>query len=437
VTPDSFELAARWSSTPAPEARDVAELRLRAAGETLTRVSDFDLKEERDFVRGSAVSLALWLADNFWRLRYESLPDLHAPSTNWRLRHEMTSAAGGTLWPPVMIQSTGERVLLAPVFSRPVDIGTIRYVLPGMVTVTGSAFVKGLDDFFDQVVETCTRAVDGLPLQELVATLRAERADPDIASWRRIEARLGYDPDTVPTEVMRTLGELEPHVGEAALEEAAAATPGRDAGHYLASAVEAARESEILVDLGIARQVAVNHLKPPLATPPWQLGRKAALRIREVAGLGDKPVRAQAFADLLQATREDLRQRRGTARSLPYSARLRQRGERQRIALQSANLRDRRFELSCALADEIWAQSDFGVISRAKTDRQKFQRAFAQNLLVPFSDLANRIDLANPTELQIEQAAVHYHVHPNAIRRLLILEGALPEETFEERLEAA
>jgi hypothetical protein len=436
VTPDSFELTARWPSPPKSEARDVAELRLQAAGETLTRVSDFDRKEERDFVRGSAVSLAFWLADNFWRLRYESLPDGYAPSTNWRLRHEMTSAAGGTLWPPVMIHSTGERVLLAPVFSRPVDIGAIRYVLPGMVTVSGSAFVKGLDSFFDQVVGTCAQAIDGAALEELIQTLRTEHADHDLASWRRIEARLGYDPDTAPVELMRTLGKLERQVGEAALDEAAAATPGPNAANYLASAVEAARESEIVVDLGIARQIVANDPEPPLAVPPWQLGREAALRVREVTGLGDRPMRGRAFSELLQVTSENLR-RRGTAHGLPYSARLRERGERQRIALQSANPRDRRFELSCALADEIWAQSDFGVISKAKTDRQKFQRAFAQNLLVPFSDLAARIELANPTELQIQRAAVHYHVHPKVIRRLLILEGVLPEETFEERLEAA
>lgn len=436
MTPDSFVLTARWPSLPKSKARDVAELRLQAAGEMLTRVSDFDRKEERDFVRGSAVSLAFWLADNFWRLRYESLPDGYAPSTNWRLRHEMTSAAGGTLWPPVMIHSTGERVLLAPVFARPVDIGAIRYVLPGMVTVSGSAFVEGLDSFFDQVVGACAQAVDGTALEELIQTLRTERADDDLVSWRRIEARLGYDPDTAPVELMRTLDKLERQVGESALDEAAAATPGCNAANYLASAVEAARGSEIVVDLGIARQIVINDPEPPLAVPPWQLGRKLALRVREVAGLGDRPVRARAFSELLQVTSEDLR-RRGTAHGLPYSARLRQHGERQRIALQSANQRDRRFELSCALADEIWAQSDFGVISKAKTDRQKFQRAFAQNLLVPFSDLAARIELANPTEQQIQEAAVRYHVHPKVIRRLLILEGVLPEETFEERLEAA
>lgn len=431
---DAFDLTASWPSPVRPGTRDVAELGLRAAGETLTRVSDFDRKEERDFVRGSAVSLALWLADNFWRLRYESLPNGYAPSADWRLRHEMTSAAGGTLWPPIMIHSTGDRVLLAPVFARPVDIGAIRYVLPGIVTVSGQAFTEGLGRFFDRVIGDCARAVDGPALRELVETLGAERADPDLASWRRIEARLGYDPDKAPDELMSALGRLERLVGEAALDEAAAATPGRDADRHLARAVEAAKESGIVVDLGVVREAALRQSIPE--APPWELGREAARRIRRATGVDDRPVRTRAFSDLLQVSRDDLR-RRGTARGLPYAARLRAGGERHRIALQSADLRDRRFELSCALADEIWARSDFGVISKAKTDRQKFQRAFAQNLLVPFSGLSERIDLSNPTETDIQQAAAFYHVHPNVIRRLLILEGVIPKETFEERLEAA
>ena len=432
----SFELSANWTSAPEPAARDVAELRLSVDDEMLTRVSDFGRKEERDFVRGSAVSLAFWLADNFWRLRYESLPDSQAPSTNWRLRHEITSAAGGTMWPPIMIHSTGERVLFAPAFARPVDIGDFRYVLPPITTVAGSVFVDGLDRFFDQVLQTCACALDGDVLKELVETLRAERSTPDQAAWRRIEARLGYDPDTVPQEVMQSLANLEGAVGEAALEEAAAATPGRDAGTYLASAIEAAKTSGVVVDFGIARQVADSDFKSRSTALPWQSGRNAAQRIREIAGFEDRPVRAKAFSELLEATSKTLHGG-GTARNLPYSARLRERGERQRIALQSADQRDRRFELSCALGDQIWAQSNFGLVSKAKTDRQKFQRAFAQNLLVPFSGLEKWIDPANPTELQIKAAAKHYHVHENVIRRLIILEKVIPDETFEQRLEAA
>ena len=432
---DSFALTARWPSPPLPDVRDVAELRLRAAGQMLTRVSDFDRKEERDFTRGSAVSLAFWFADNFWRLRYESLPNGSAPSINWRLRHEMTSAAGGTLWPPIMIHSTGDRVLLAPVFARPVDIGSIRYVLPDIVTIAGSTFETGLETFFSQVIEYCAQATDGPALRELVETIRTESADPEWLSWRRIEARLGYDPDTVPNELMRQLGRLEDEVGAAAVDEAAAAAPGRNASRYLAGAVEAAKGSEVVVDFEIAREAAVD-LRSLSGALPWQLGREAARRIRDVAGVDNQPIRTQAFSELIKIPREGL-QRRSTARGLPYSARLREGGERHRIALQSADPRDRRFELSCALADEIWVQADFGIISKAKTDRQKFQRAFAQNLLVPFGGMEGRVDLSDPTETDIQSAAKYYHVHPNVIRRLLILEGVIPNETFEERLEAA
>lgn len=435
MSSDKLEFSARWPSPPRGGERDVAELRLDAAGETLTRVSDFNRGEERNYVRASAVSLALWLADNFWRLRYESLPDGYTPSVNWRLRHEMTSASGGTVWPPIMIQSTGERVLLGPAFGKVVEFGSVRYALPGVVTVSGSEFEQGVWRFFDQVVDNCSLSTDGPALEDLVASIKEEAADPAMLSWRRLEARLGFDPDTVPKGLMKGLALLAKQVGEAALDEAAAAAPGRDAGDVLAEVVQAARESEVVVDLSVARQVGSGLIRTG-EVPPWELGREAALRVRDLLGISHRPVLMKAFSDLLQVSSSDLK-RRGTARGLRYSARMRHRGERHRVALQSVYDRDRRFELSCALADAIWLESDFGVISKAKTDRQKFQRAFAQNFLVPFAGLQSRIDLSNLGQASIDEAAKFYHVNSNVIRRLLILERILPRETFEERLEAA
>ncbi len=435
MTQDAFTVRARWPDETPPGQRDVAALQIHAHGEPLTRITDFIRREDRDYVRGSAVALAFWLADNFWRLRYESLPNNFAPTADWRLRHEMTSAAGGTLWPPLMIHSTGPRILIAPVFARPVDIGAVRYISPSLTTVSGSEFVEGLDQFFKDVVLNCVRSPDGQSLCELVTALDQERADPDLAAWRRIEAKLGYDPDTVPEDLMAALSDLEPQVGDAALDEAVAAAPGRDAGRFLASAIEAARSSEVVIDLEIARSIALDHNEAS-TTPPWQMGRDAAQQVRQIAGLDDRAIRMQVLSDLLKTTRDNLK-KRGTGRALPYSCRLKRSDGRDAIALQTADARDRRFELSCALADEIWIQADFGVMSRAKTDRQKFQRAFAQNLLVPIQGLANRLDFSHLTEAGINEAAVHYHVHPNVIRRLLVLEEFLPDENFGESLEAA
>lgn len=432
---NEFHIAAEWSSLPERDQRDVAAIRISAGSAILTRVLDLERREEREAFRASAVSLAFWLGDNWWRLRHESLPNSGPPSVNWRLRHEMTSASGGSLWPPVMIHSTGDRILLAPVFGRSVEKGALRYLFDDLQVVSATDFEKGLDGFFDQVIGACSMAADGAALAALVKDLKAERQDPETAAWRRLEARLGYDPDTIPDMIMKVFGRLESFVGGDTLEEAAAAAPGSDSGEVLNRAVEAVKCSQIAVDFEIANDVSRSPMRDQVA-PPWRLGRDAAYRVRQAANLKDGPLRQNDFADLFRTSKEELT-KPGTARHLPYGVRSQAKNSRQKIALKSANVRDRRFELSCLLGDQVWAHSDFGISSSAKTDRQKFQRAFAQEFLAPYADVRRLIDESDPTPRQIETAATHFHVHANVIRRRLIIEGILPEETLEERLEAA
>ena len=132
---DNFTFDVRWGKPPVNGGRDVAEIGVIAGDEILTQLLDIDTNSQRDHFRASAVSLAFWLADNWWRLRYESL-DGNTPSTNWRLRHELCAASGGTLWPPIMIHSAGEHVQLTSAFARQVQTGSIRYLLPDLVSVT-------------------------------------------------------------------------------------------------------------------------------------------------------------------------------------------------------------------------------------------------------------------------------------------------------------
>lgn len=432
---DDFRVSAEWPKPPASGRSDVARIRITANGELLTRLIDVEEKEERDYVRASAVSLAFWLADNWWRLRYESLPDNSIPSINWRMRHELTSASGGTLWPPLMIHSTGERVLLAPVMGPRLDVGSVRYVIPDIQSISGASFEAGIDAFFERVVETCANALDGEALNELVKELRDERDHPDQASWRRVEARLGYDPGEAPKTVMRALGQLEDRLGQNAVEEAAAATRGGNAAELLKDGLQAARNSLLTIDLAVANDIDIR--QPGQAVPaPWRLGQESAEQVRDMLGIGLEPIPNRVFGALLGVSVENMKVP-GTARNLPYSTALPIRGDTAKVALKAADPRDRRFELSCALADRIWTRGGFGIISKAKTDRQKFQRAFAQHLLVPWEDLRARIALDERLEPQLELAAKRYHVHPNVIRRALILERLWPEQTVEERLEAA
>lgn len=431
----TFMLNATWPDAPAPGVRDVARISLHVENEVLTKLSDFERNEERDYVRGSAVSLGFWFADNWWRLRYESLADSSFPSVDWRLRHEMTSASGGTLWPPLMIHSTGDRILIAPATGRAVDIGALRYPWTGLRSIAAEAYELGLDAFFATVLDACAKATDGAALGTLLKELNQERRDPDTLAWRRLEAQLGFDPDTAPAELMTEMDILEGRVGNSALQEAALAVQGVAAPRALRQVLEAANDSGVVVNLGIAEEVSHKRIRDR-AAPPWELASEAAHQVRATAGLRDGPIPARAFRELFGTTAESL-MARGTARDLAYGGRVQAGRVSQKVALKSANQRDRRFELACVLGDRIWEESNFGIVSKAKTDRQKFQRAFAQNLLVPYADLRKHIDESGPTDRQIESAARHFYVNPNAIRRLLVLQGVASEPTIEERLEAA
>src|SRR5262249_15611580 len=108
-----------------------------------------------------------------------------------------------------------------------------------------------------------------------------------------------------------------------------------------------------------------------------------------------------------------------------------------RIALQS-KYRGQRFELARALGEAAWdSAAPFAPLSRAKTDRQKFQRAFAQSLLCPFDDLISYINTSNPTDRDINAAGKHFHVSENVVRTILVNKEVLPRERLEDRLEAA
>jgi hypothetical protein len=433
---EEFRIDGEWPIPPRAGERDVAHIRISAENTPLIRLVDLEAKEERDYVRSSAVSLALWLADNWWRLRYESLPNGSTPSPDWRLRHELTSVPGGALWPPIMIHSTGDRVLATHTFGKPLDVGSLRYFLRPVTSVSGAGYETGVDAFFNQVLEICSGAQDGKALGSVVSALRRERENLEFSAWRQLEARLGFDPGGAPDGLVQKLSTLETKVGEAGLDEAASAVPGSRSADFLEKSVEAAKNSEITADWEVTDNLPRDRIRVG-AAPPWKLAREAAYQVRQAASLHDGPIKGAPFADLFRAPEEELKKKPATARRLPYGIRLESNGRRQKLAVQSANFRDRRFELACALGDSVWVKSGFGVTSRAKTDRQKFQRAFAQNFLAPFADVKRHIDLVSPTSDQIEQAAKLFYVNPNVIRRLLMLEGVITDLTWDDQLESA
>jgi hypothetical protein len=423
---------------PEPGEPDLAEISILTDRSVLTRLVDTEAESVRNYVRASSVSLALWFADNWWRLRWEPIPDYQSIGADWRLRHELTSASGGTRWPPLMIYSVGPRIVIVPVPGSTAAPGPAEYLPAPLSLVSGEAFEQGVDDFFKLVVRTCRDAQDGEALDNLVNQLHDERISPTAAAWRRLEARLGYDPDAAPEGLIESFATFEERFGADAVEEAAAGRPGPDSAAALKTVVASSEASTLRVNLEDAVAAAGQAATPDPVRPIWETASDAAERLRRGFGLPGGPFLNKTLSHVLKVAWSEVTNATPTTQRLPYGARLRVDLHGDRIALRTRTGHDRRFELARVLGDAIWTRhSAFGVISRAKTDRQKFQRAFAQSLLCPFEDLARHITLSAPTESEIEAAARRYHVNETVVRTVLVNKRVLRPETLDQQLEAA
>lgn len=430
-----FEISA--ARPEGQKAGEIAEVSIRVGEEILTRIADLESQTTRDFFRASAVTLALWFADNWWRLRSEPIDDPTLPSADWRLRHELAAASGGTLWPPIMIYSGGERVTFAPSIGRRHTSGSLRYLDTRVRTITAQQFELGVDEFFNVVLDGFASEPDAKILKALIQQLVIERGEAGLASWRRLEACLGYDADEAPEDVVRALLAMSSKLAPNDLQEAAIASQGNTAASDLSLAIEATEASENLLNFGLAERVDLE--KVDVSYPsPWQLAEEAARQVRDIVALDRGPISDKALGDLLLANWERLKANTNTGRVIPYAARLRGSNSTEKVALGSVTDVDRRFEVARLFGDAIWTkQSPFGLISDAKTDRQKFQRAFAQSLLCPLRDIRQTVSFENPKRKQIVEASSKYGVHPHVIRNLLVYKGILPRETLDDQLEAA
>lgn len=432
VIPKHFAFSANWPTG----SDDVAEISLRVGDSVISRIADTEKGTLRDFFRASSTGLAFWLADNWWRLRWETISDASFPGVDWRLRHELNSASGGALWPPAMVFSAGNRIAFAPSVGKNFVSGPQSYLGFKIGMVAADEYERELDSFFAAVLAHCATTVDGKALSTLLKQIAAERNEPELAGWRRLEACLGFDPDAAPDAVINALVNLEDLAGEEGVEEAAHAQPGTRAAQSLILAIEAARASSVKIDLGLVDSLKRDWNLPSYASP-WQMAEAAAMELRSIIGVTKGLLDHTCFADIFQARWDDLKSATATARDLPYGARM---GDKTKshVALQTLKPYVRRFELARQFGDAVWQKdASFGIVSRSKSDRQKFQRAFAHSLLCPFEHLQRVIDVNAPTPEAMEIAARKFGVHPSVVHNQLVYKGYLPFENTNEEAEAA
>ncbi|MGF1591762.1 MAG: hypothetical protein ACFCUW_00705 [Kiloniellaceae bacterium] len=414
---------------------DPQRLMLKAGDAIFTRLIRSDTDSPDNFLQAPPIQLAFWIVDNWWRLRFEPVLSRRV-TAEWRLSHELSAIGGGYIWPRLRIWGEGSRVGLSSRSDPSALTRPVRYITDALVFVSAAQFEDATFQFLEQAIEACSDDHDALRSQ--FDALQEERADEDIASWRRLEAQLGFDVDEAPEALVGILLDYIKRYGQNGVEEAVVAIQGYEAADTLKDEIAAAEQSRLTCDLRAAVKAAGTVHRGP-EVPPWTAAEKAAVQLRRELTTHAGPLRNTRLAELLGVSKEVFRSRGTTAQSLRFGIRLKTAGrETNAIALRARWAHDRRFELCRALGDAIWSESDaLGPITSTKTARQKFQRAFAQSLLCPFEDLRAYMNTEDPTEEDISAAAHHFHVAERVIQTVLVNKHIIERQDFEDMIEAA
>ena len=441
---DTLDFQWEWQ-TPfeegTPEGVTFASLRLLVAGRVATELEDLVAQTLRDDVFISAYPLACFLADNWWRLRWEPAPA--RPDAAWRLRHSLAAVGDGYAWPDVTFASDGEAVQVQVTGSRQSATSPVRYLASYEEWVPAVAFEHAVDRFLEGVMGRLEAM--GQRDSDLTVSwgeIQKERANPHAARWRRLEAMAGYDPDEAPQAFIEALlGETE-SAGWPALQELAASSRSR-ALEDLKTLRDALHGRGIRYRVADLKQLLrrLPHTGADSTRPPWQRAAQAARHARLQWGLDGEVLSNRRLGEILDLPEEALGSGDDATPTAPYSASLRSvESGSDRLILKGRPTTSRRFAACRLIGDRLYGVDDdspLAAATNAYTARQKFQRAFAQELLCPFDALHELLHLetASPSDDDIEGAAEHFQVSPLLVRTTLVNRHVLSRDVLDEAMQ--
>jgi hypothetical protein len=366
----------------------------------------------------SGYHLAEWLTWNWWRLIGEPRPE--RMTDDWTLAHGLATIGVGYLWPNISIFSDRERTVLTAKPTPAEGFTAFRFTADQTVVLPTRQFMAAVDRFMGQIQgQLRAEAIGPTNFDRIWDELQAERADPETAAYRKLEALLGRDPDEAPAEEIEHLFADAAGLGWDAIQELAADhQPGKPIprmSDFTALAAKVGTETRP----GDMVRLPATELFPRDQVAAWQRGYEAAGALRAACGFGLGPLSNQRLVDLVGVSAQVLVVSAPADHAFSLDD---ESGKAGRIVLRSKWETGRRFELARLLGDRL-TTGDLNErllpATRAYTYRQKLQRAFAAELLCPFEALEETLAGDYSPEAQ-EDAAEHFAVSPLTITSMLV-----------------
>ena len=391
----------------------------------MTRVLDRRTGTVRDFVRVPLYPLAEWLATSWWLLAHERETPAKRACPDFRRRHALGASREGYTLPDLEVVSAGTRTRIA--WTKASTSGTdIELLSDGMLSVATGGLFESFADFIDRVVKRLVSlGIEGTMLQEDWSAVRS--ADEDEVVLCRTAAGLGWDPyaldDTRRDQAFRLperLGGLideavpilDPEVLEAGCSVIVAAV--KDARCH---APPLSRLARLCAELGPEGEAGET---------PRNAGDALARHLRRSLRLEASPLPTmKRLADALGEKPTSLE--KATAPEGPLTGVPLLDGviARRDDGCPAVALRPRpepllRFHLCRALGEVLASANDDALLTRASTDRQERNRAFAAELLAPSSWIKRRAPGQTVDAATVDTLAAEFGVSSRLVRDQIV-----------------
>ena len=381
------ELSATW-----------AALRIRAADSVVTRILDARAKTVREFVHVPLYPLAEWLATNWWFLGYEyENPDKKADAA-FRHRHNLATGREGYAFPNLEVISCGAFTHLA--WKREIlPLTKVAFLEQGETWVNGGEFRTSCAGLIDAVV----RRLDALGIQDTFLQqewVAIQAADQEETEFCRTAAGLGWDPYAIDDGRRGFVLLLSEKLGDVLAEAVPAMGSPDDYEDWrdIASTIAEARKFNRL-PLQRLRPFGRDAMQDTETGPyPWDAGYDMARRLRRFLDVGSDPLRD--MTELAQAIGEDAESmdrvsKNNVALGWPslVDAVIAQDDEGPAFAFRRLGKHEdgRRFHFCRALAEVLMSPGADTLLTKAHSERQKRNRAFAAEFLAPSQGLKQRV----------------------------------------------
>jgi hypothetical protein len=301
----------------------------------------------------------------------------------------MAAIGSGYVWPDLVFRgSDGSQIAVVckrHLAANMESFSPIRFLNSFDAMISVADFENGTRSFVKAVLARLTEVgIRKSELHDLWDDLNAEWANPKLASYRKLEALLGLEPDQDDALVVSVL-KWGKQFGEGAVEELAAESNSKEILNIIGEAKTLAVRMRTFADMpGRGELSSVPRASAlPVDIAPWQRAQSLAYGLREKWGFGHSPIRDEDLADRLSLDVSKLRKAEPRA---PFSFACRGPAVgKVGLLLSRENDHGRRFDTARLIGDYLSHDRDERIMpaTNTMTVRQKFQRAFAAEFLCP------------------------------------------------------